>query len=111
MDSQTIIGQAGPLPISTTFEALSDGPALIMLSGSVWTQQADSLIGVELSIDETPLAAAKIFANSASTHMAVVPILIPYTFTLGRQHEIFLGAATTNTVSDQNDFFQVTILY
>ena len=34
-DAQTIINENGPLPITASFNALSDGPALVMLSGSV----------------------------------------------------------------------------
>ncbi len=113
-DAQVVINQNGPLPITASFQALSDGPALVMLSGSVWTQNADTLIGVDLSVDGGPaIGGANIFANNAATHMAVVPIVIPYIFSLGPPptHEITLSAGTTGTVSDQNDFFQVTILY
>jgi len=110
-DAQTVVNQNGPLPITASFQALSDGPALVLLSGSVWTQnQGGALIGVQLQVDGTPIGTAWILANNTATHMAVVPIAIPYTFGFGN-HEIYLAAATGETVSDTNDFFCVTILY
>ena len=110
-DAQTVINQRGPLPITATFQALSDGPALVMLSGSVWTQnEGGALIGVQLQVDGTPIGTAWILASDTATHMAVVPIALPYTFGFG-SHEIYLGAATGETVSDNNDFYCVTILY
>src|SRR5712691_2085955 len=110
-DAQVVVNQSGPLPITTTFKALSDGPALVMLSGSAWTQnQGGALIGVQLQVDGTPIGTASILANNTATHMAVVPIALPYTFG-SCNHEIDLGAATGETDTDQNDFFQLTILY
>ena len=109
-NAEIVINQKGPLPISTTFQAKSDGPALLMLSGSVWAVAAQSLIGFQLLVDDVSIAAATIFANLANSHMAVVPIAVPYTFTFG-QHKITLTPMTGPTVSDQNDSFQVTVLY
>lgn len=111
-DAQVVINQKGPLPIAQTFQALSDGPALIMLSGSVWTQTPNTVLGINLSVDSVSAVAgtASIFANPTATHMAVVPIIIPYTFPQG-EHKIYLTAANPETVSDFNDFYQVTILY
>jgi len=91
-------------------QALGTGPALVMLAGSVWTNQASSRIGVTVSVDGTALGSAWIYANQASVHMAVVPVVLPYTFKSGA-HEISLKALSGATLSDQNDSYTVTILY
>lgn len=109
-DAQTVINQIGPLPISASFNALSDGPALIMVSGSVWANTNNVPIGIRLSIDGAPVRDAWIFANPGQTHMAVVPLTVPYEFSFG-SHKITLSPMNGNTVGDQNDFYQVTILY
>jgi hypothetical protein len=109
-NAQTVVQKSGPLPITASFEAASNRPALVMLSGSVFTNQANSRIGVTLSVDGTAVGSAWIFANQANSHMAVVPVVLPYTFSFG-PHQISLSAMGGATVSDQNDSFMVTILY
>jgi len=37
-DAVQVIGQKGPLPITTTFQVENDGPTLILLTASAWTQ-------------------------------------------------------------------------
>lgn len=108
--AQTVINQKGPLPITAAFEALSDAQALIMLSGSVWSNTSNESIGIQIAVDGTVIGTASIFANPATTHMSVVPIVIPYTFGFSG-HKVTLSAATGNTVGDQNDYYMVTILY
>ena len=109
-DVQIVINREGPLPVSATFRAMGDGPAVVMLSGSVWTEDQDTQIGVSLSVDGTPIGSAWIFANNSNTHMAIVPIVIPYKFSAG-EHTISLNALTGETEADQNDYFMVSILY
>jgi hypothetical protein len=101
--------QKGPLPIAVSFNAPTDGPSCLVVSGSVWTQSANHMIGIEVSLDTKPIASASIYSNAPSTHRAVVPTYIPLTLTFGK-HEIFLGA-TPGTVSDSNDFFDVVLEY
>jgi hypothetical protein len=109
-DVQTIIEQNGPLPIKVAPNIQSDAPAMVMVAGSVWSSSPASMVGVELFIDGNLEAKAQIFANQASTHLAVVPFTFSYTFTIG-QHTFELDKLTGPTMADQNDFFQVTLLY
>src|SRR5688572_22535607 len=98
-DVQVIIGQAGPLPIKATADIESDGPAVLTLAGSVWTQTSNSMIGVSLLVDGEAAGSARIFSNGPTTHRAVVPVTIPYTFTIG-SHSFTLEQMTPQTVSD-----------
>lgn len=110
MATQIIIAQKGPLPIKVSFAAPSDGPAALMVAGSVWTQNVNTMIGIGVSLDGNPLGVVQIFANPASTHMNVVPGTFPVTLTQGT-HSLLLAPATSTTVSDYNDFYSVVLDY
>ena len=100
----------GPMPISVSFTAPSDGPSCFSLSGSVWSTTANQLIGVSLQLDGVTIGSAAIFSNASSTHRAVVPSYIPVTLTFG-PHKLTLVALNSYTTSDQNDLFDVVLLY
>jgi len=107
----SILNQAkGGLPISASFDAPLDGPACLVLSGSVWSGTANQLIGVSLELDGKAVGAASIFSNLASTHRAVVPSYIPVVLTFGT-HKITLVASSATTTSDYNDFYDVVLVY
>jgi hypothetical protein len=112
---QEIIAQAGPLPINATATISTDGPTMVTVAGSVWTTQANAMIGVQLAIDGQVVAKAQIYSNGPDTHRAVVPVTISYTFPMGSQgpepHEFALTPLTSQTTSDFNDFFTVSVLY
>jgi hypothetical protein len=111
MATLSILNQAkGPLPISASFSAPSDGPACFVLSGSVWSGTANQTIGVILELDGKAIGSAMIFSNASSTHRAVVPSYIPVTLTFG-SHKLTLVALNSATVSDLNDPFDVVLLY
>lgn len=111
MPIMSLLNQAkGPLPISVSFTAPSDGTSCIAISGSVWSQSANTLIGVTVELDGTPIGSASIFSNGASTHRAVVPSYIPVTLSFGA-HKLTLVPANPGTVSDFNDFFDILLLY
>jgi hypothetical protein len=111
MSVQVLIGQPGPLPITVTAEIVSDAPVALTLAGSVWSNVPNAVIGITLFIDGRPsMIGASIFANPASTHMAVVPVTVPYTFTIGK-HSFQLQPLSSNTMSDANDPYHVTVEY
>lgn len=106
-----ILSQAkGPLPISASFDSPSDAPAYFTLTGSAWSTTANQMIGVSLELDGKVIGSAMIFSNAVSTHRALIPVEIPVKLGFGA-HKITLIAATTATVSDLNDFFNVGLDY
>src|ERR1700745_2678455 len=105
MSVQVILSQKGPLPITVSFNAPSDLPVVLEINGSVWTQTANSMIGIQIQLDGANLGQANIFSNTASTHRAVVPAYFKTQLKYGVQHKLVLSAAAPNTVSDLNDFF------
>jgi hypothetical protein len=110
MAIQVLLSQAGPLPINVSFSAPGDSPMYIEVSGSVWSQNTDKLIGIAVSLDGQAMGKAQVFSNGPATHRAVVPAYIPVKLTQG-QHTITLAASTTDTVSDYNDYFTAVIHY
>ena len=105
-----ILSQAGPLPITASFNSPMDGPAWFTLSGSAWSRTADQMISVILQLDGSPVGYAQIFSNAPSTHRALIPVQIPVNLTYG-PHKITLVAQNSYTTSDSNDSFNVTLSY
>jgi hypothetical protein len=111
MPIQVLLSQQGPLPITINFNALSDAPVTLEVNGSIWTQSANSMIGIQIAVDGGAVGKAQIFSNTASTHRAVVPAYIPLQLKFG-QHSLTLSAQPgSTTVSDSNDLFTAVLHY
>ena len=111
MAIQTLLNQAGPLPITASFNAPGDSPMYIEVQGSVWTTTANQMIGIDIALDGTVVGTAKIFSNGASTHRTVVPVYIPVKLTQG-QHKLTLSNQSgSTTTSDFNDWYVAVIHY
>lgn len=110
MAIQVIISQVGPLPITATFNAPGDEPMYLEVNGSVWSPDADQMIGIGIELDGQPVGAAQIFSNGSTTHRAVVPAYIPIQLSEG-QHTLSLSLNSGATVSDINDFYTAVIHY
>jgi len=106
----TIFAQNGPLPLTATRDVKSNGPALLMISGSVWTQTVDSKIGITLLIDGKEAGSAYVFCNPKTQHMPVVTAYVPVQLSIG-PHKFALQISGTPTISDVNDFYNVCMLY
>ena len=109
MAVQLILQQAGPLPITASFNSIGDTPMYLEVNGSVWTQTANVMIGIDIQIDGQAIGKAQIFSNGNTTHRTVVPAYIQVKLGQG-PHKLTL-AASANTVSDFNDRFTAVIHY
>ena len=105
---QIVIDRTGPLPITQKFNSDIQGPATFILTGSVWSQTANTNIGVQLLLDGVELGEAEIFSNGVSTHRAVVPQYLNANLKVG-EHTLTLEASTTQTLSDINDTYRVVV--
>jgi hypothetical protein len=111
MSIQIIINnQSGPLPISATFNAPSDAPIVLEVTGSVWSEYAGLMVGIGIDLDGNQIGTAQIFANPATTHMAVVPAYITIQLSQG-QHTINLFRISGETESDSNDLYNAVLHY
>lgn len=109
MSVQVIINQVGPLPITASFNAIGDFPMYLEVNGSVWSQTANVMLGIDIAIDGQAVGTAHIFSNGATTHRAVVPAYIEVKLTQG-PHKLTLSASK-NTVSDFNDYYTAVVHY
>ena len=107
----SILNQApGPLPLTVSFNLPTSGPACLMVSGSVWTQHPNQMIGIQISVDGKAVGTASIYSNLQATHRAVIPSFIPVQFEVGN-HQLVLSQLNSVTVSDINDRFDVALIY
>jgi hypothetical protein len=109
MAVQVLLSQQGPLPINISFQPPGDMPMYIEVNGSVWTQNANTMTGIQVAIDGNVVGTANIFSNTPSTHRAVVPAYIPITLDQG-QHTLAL-TVLGGTISDANDLYTAVIHY
>jgi hypothetical protein len=102
----------GPLPVSATFNSPSDGDIYFILSGTAWTESAATMTGVALYLDGALIGKpALLFANVNSSHAALRTTLIPYTGLKQGPHKIVIQPSTSATITDSNDYFQVSLVY
>lgn len=91
--------------------APGDMPMYLEILGSVWTQTANQMIGIQVTLDGKVIGTANIFSNTAATHRPVVPVYLPIKLQQG-SHTLQLAVApSTTTVSDLNDFFTAVLHY
>ena len=110
MAIQVILSQVGPLPITATFNSPGDEPMYIEVNGSVWTQNTDSMIGINIELDGQSVGNGQVFSNGSGTHRTVVPAYIAVQLSEG-PHTLTLSPGTSTTVSDYNDSFTAVIHY
>lgn len=110
MAIQVIISQAGPLPITVTFNSPGDDPMYLEVNGSVWSQGTGNMIGIGIDLDTQNVGAAQLYNNASTTHRAVVPAYIPIQLAEG-PHTLTLSGSSSTTVSDINDFYTAVIHY
>ncbi len=102
----------GPLPQSVTFQAPADGSVMFVLTGTAYTQSGATIIGVMLMLDGVQIgASAMCFANTNDNHMAMRPSFVQFDNLTVGEHTLEVVAYDTQTVTDVNDHFQVTLFY
>lgn len=110
MATLVIFDGPGPLPQTAKFQSPLEGPATFVLSATSRTDSAATLTGVNLSLDGTNIGTAMCWANQNNNHMAMRTTFIPVDKLSYDTHTIELTNAA-NTITDQNDYFQVVLLY
>ena len=111
-NAMVIYDGPGPLPKRASFDAPSDGPVVFVLSGTSRTSSSPVLTGINLSLDGNFIGtAAMCWQNNNDNHMAMRTTLIPFNSLRFGTHTIEINNANSNTITDVNDYFQVTLLY
>jgi hypothetical protein len=107
---QTLISQAGPLPITDKFKAEGDGDVIFYIAGSAWASLSGSPMSIQLTLDGVVVGTAQVYTNESNSHKAFVPVFIPFTLK-DINHEVTLSVTSANTYTDTNDYFQVMLIY
>ncbi|HYN14464.1 MAG TPA: hypothetical protein VES66_01575 [Terriglobales bacterium] len=110
MQVLSIINQPGPLPIQAQFKAPLDGPALLVVTGSLWASSANVLMQMNVYLDGALVATAQMFSNGSSTHRVLPTMFISLPLSFG-PHTLQLALSGSSVTSDLNDFFSAAILY
>lgn len=112
VNSMVLLDENGTLPVSAKFTAPADGSVMFVLSGTAYTKNAPAMLGINLFLDGAEIGKpALLFANQNLNHMVLRTTYILYENLTPGDHLIQIEATYANTVTDVNDYFQVTILY
>lgn len=109
--------QAGPLPITTQFQALGDGAIDVFLSGTGYNIQAGPC-GIEMWITDqggtqVGYTAAEIYTNEVNQHRTLLAMTRDLNqLKAGEMYNVTIQSISLYfTRTDQNDFFTATIVY
>jgi len=99
-----IINQVGPLPLKAQFKSPMDGPAVLVVTGSLWSQTANTLLTMGVQLDGTSIGTAKIWSNRAFP-----ALFLGVNLTYGDHVLTFTAGA--NVISDLNDTFTASLIF
>jgi hypothetical protein len=105
--TQVINQRQGALPISATFPS-GGGTLVVIFSGSGFAGSA-TVIGMNLQIDGVTVSNTRSFTNEPSSHKTFTTNIHVQSNIAAGTHSIGL-APLAGTVTDGNDFFNVTVL-
>jgi len=112
INAEVLMDAIGPLPQSVTFQAPADGSVMFVLTGTAYTQSAASIIGIMLILDGVQIGTASIcYANTNNVHMAMLPTFVDFDNLTFGEHTLEVVLNVSETVTDVNDHFQVTLFY
>jgi uncharacterized metal-binding protein len=105
-----IINQVGPLPIKAQFNAPLEGPALLVVTSSLWTSVVNTMMQLFVALDGTQIATGQTWSNGATTHRVLPTLFIGFNLTAG-QHTLALTLGGSGVTSDLNDSFNASLIY
>ena len=112
VNAMILLDKSGQLPVEAQFDSPAEGPVMFVLSGTAWTQEAPCVIGLNLFIDGQVIGnPAMCFANANAVHMAMRTTFIMFDNLSFGNHTITVQPYDSNSITDPNDAFQVTMFY
>lgn len=112
INAEVLLDAIGPLPQSVTFQAPADGSVMFVLTGTAYTQSGASITGIMLMLDGVQIgAAAMCYANTNNNHIAMRPSFVEFENLTFGEHTLEVVISSSETVTDVNDHFQVTLFY
>ncbi|CAN5725505.1 hypothetical protein BH20ACI4_BH20ACI4_00820 [soil metagenome] len=108
MPMESLMTGTGPLPMKLSFKSPGDGDMSFYLSGSAWSQTPGSLV-IQLLLDGTVIGEMVGFTNETASHKTLVPVFIAANLTYDT-HTVEIQTGNGQTLTDQNDNFQVLLV-
>ena len=108
--SQVVIkNQAGPLPIKASFMWPSSESIIVAVSGSAWAHQPNTLLTLQVQVDDKVLGTIQQLVGPATTHVALPTGF----FAIMRQISpaVLTISAGPDTISDGNDNYTVALIF
>jgi hypothetical protein len=82
---------------------------VLFFAGSAWSTSAGSTLGVNLLIDGNIVATLNGVTNEATSHKALVPVVVEVSLASG-EHKATLSTSSTTTI-DLNDYFTLEVTH
>lgn len=106
---QTIANGNNPLGTKLTFKTEIDGPALVLFSGSAYSNTWPNMtIGLNIDIDGSSAGVAQLYANELNSHKTLVSSFQQINITPGN-HLLTIDASTPATYADALDVYSVSL--
>ena len=106
---QTVLSAVGPLPLTNTFQPKADGPVVLVITATAWTQHAPGKIGIEVSLNGSAIGSVTLWANENAVHMTLPTLFLNPTITSNQPQKITISALS-NTITDLNDTFVAQLI-
>lgn len=102
------VNHPGPAPLGKAFQS-SGGSLLIFASGSL-RATSTSLMQLGIFLDGQQIQSCQEWANPSEVHMSLIPVLFTVPPQPAGNHVLEFRVVSGNTISDQNDYYNATIV-
>lgn len=103
------IGNApGPLPLNGSVTT-GGGRLLLTISGSGYRQETPGTLGIDVTIDGTPMGSINAYTNEILSHKTLPARTLVIEGLIAGTHTVTL-VAQADTMTDANDYFNVTVV-
>jgi hypothetical protein len=106
--TQVMTNAQGPLPLRGNSFRSDGGTLILTASGSGFTNNAGLILGMNVLVDGATVGTCKAYANQAGIHLPFIPIAVALQ-DVGHGNHVIEVQALGGTLTDSNDFFNVTI--
>jgi hypothetical protein len=111
MQAQQLINQAGPLPLKGAFVADVNAPALLVVTGTLVSADANVIMQLNVYLDGKLVGSTQLWSNGAQTHRTLPTLFIGVPALGTGLHKIMLTVAFGPPVSDVNDRFSASLIF
>lgn len=110
MQVQQLINQQGPLPLQAVFTAASSDPALLVVTGALWSESGNYMLQLNVSLDGFQIGTAQTFSNGSNTVRELPTLFIGLPPLGSGQHTLVLVPQVPQDWSDVG-FFSATLIF